>query len=351
MMSALRFARHCLLLVMLVTESCQPGESSLIYPKGAATPPTSEAPRPFGLDSVAPPLVPTTGGVAVTLAGSRFEQGMTILFDGIESPLSVVRSDTQVQALTPPLLGKLGRVSITIRSPRGDTVSRSDLLSYYAETISLAERHQLGTGPVAVAVGDLNGDGLPDAVTANIGSHDVSVLPGLRDGSFGQAVSYGVGQDPRALAIGDVNRDDRPDLVVANLADKTLSILLATDKGRFSPAVTLGIAVDPNDLALFDFDKDGALDILTVNSTQGAISIQPGNGDGTFRSPVSYPAGSGPIVGRLVDINKDGQIDVVVGNHFSRTVSVLLGSKTGSWSAPISSSMASFAGLLDLVDV
>jgi FG-GAP repeat len=38
--------------------------------------------------------------------------------------------------------------------------------------------------PVAIAVEDLNGDGILDLVTANFGSNDVSVRLGLRDGTF-----------------------------------------------------------------------------------------------------------------------------------------------------------------------
>src|SRR5262245_1748231 len=35
-----------------------------------------------------------------------------------------------------------------------------------------------GTGPVSVAIGDLNGDGKPDLVTTNTNAHTVSVLLG-----------------------------------------------------------------------------------------------------------------------------------------------------------------------------
>jgi len=41
-----------------------------------------------------------------------------------------------------------------------------------------------GRSPVSVAVVDVNHDGVPDLVTANPGSNDVSVLLGRGDGSF-----------------------------------------------------------------------------------------------------------------------------------------------------------------------
>ena len=39
-------------------------------------------------------------------------------------------------------------------------------------------------GPTSVAVADINGDGMPDIVTANYGGNDVSVLLGNGNGTF-----------------------------------------------------------------------------------------------------------------------------------------------------------------------
>jgi hypothetical protein len=70
-----------------------------------------------------------------------------------------------------------------------------------------------------VAVGDVNGDGKPDIITANSGGttpgNTVSVLLGDGRGSFSAATSYRVGSQPIAVAVGDVNGDGKPDLVTA----------------------------------------------------------------------------------------------------------------------------------------
>jgi|tagenome__1003787_1003787.scaffolds.fasta_scaffold20079389_1 hypothetical protein len=53
-------------------------------------------------------------------------------------------------------------------------------------------------GPAGIAVGSLNGDGIPDLVVANYKS-DVSVLLGNADGSFQAPVSYSVGSGARGV--------------------------------------------------------------------------------------------------------------------------------------------------------
>ena len=61
-----------------------------------------------------------------------------------------------------------------------------------------------GKLPQAVAIADLNGDGVADLVTANYLDNTVSVLLGRGDGTFLPAAAYAVGQGPLAVAIGDL---------------------------------------------------------------------------------------------------------------------------------------------------
>jgi hypothetical protein len=86
----------------------------------------------------------------------------------------------------------------------------------------------LGVDPTALAIGDVNGDGIPDvaALTDNFGM--LVVLLGKGDGTFCTKLRFGVDAFPRALAMGDVNGDGRPDLVTANPYANTISVLLNT---------------------------------------------------------------------------------------------------------------------------
>jgi hypothetical protein len=68
----------------------------------------------------------------------------------------------------------------------------------------------------SLAVGDFNGDGLPDLAVANQNSSNVSVLLGMGDGSFQAAVSFAAGRFPSSLAVCDFNGDGVLDLAVTN---------------------------------------------------------------------------------------------------------------------------------------
>ena len=77
-----------------------------------------------------------------------------------------------------------------------------------------------GTGTQFVALGHLGRGGGPlDVVTANFASGTVSVLLGNGDGTFRPAVQYSVGprERPIAVAVGDFTGDGIPDLVTVNV--------------------------------------------------------------------------------------------------------------------------------------
>src|SRR5262249_43986077 len=100
--------------------------------------------------------------------------------------------------------------------------------------------------PGAVAVADLNGDGIPDLVVANSGGNNVLVYPGLGSpqslypglgGQFGPEINGGRGfftcTDPGRVTVATLN--GRPDLIVADRGSNDVTILLnqATANGGF----------------------------------------------------------------------------------------------------------------------
>jgi FG-GAP-like repeat len=97
----------------------------------------------------------------------------------------------------------------------------------------------------SVAVADVNGDGIPDLLVANECASDceydnngsVGVLLGNADGTFQAAASYYTGGDSAySVTICDLNGDGKPDLIVANL--NSVGVLLGNGDGTFKTAVT-----------------------------------------------------------------------------------------------------------------
>ena len=90
---------------------------------------------------------------------------------------------------------------------------------------------ETGADPVAVAFGDLDGDGDPDGISANMGGN--SATPILSDGNGGTEVdtSTPVGSSPRAVATGAFDADVKADVAVANYGSNSVSILTSLTPG------------------------------------------------------------------------------------------------------------------------
>jgi hypothetical protein len=206
--------------------------------------------------------------------------------------------------------------------------------------------YPLTDGAMGVAIGDLNGDGIPDL--AVLGISTLTIMLGNGDGSFraGSAVSLGY---CNAIKIADLNGDGKADLVVTfsfynDTAEGGVIVLLGNGDGTFQPGVEYESGgLEARNVAVADINGDGHLDLITINCgssgsnpcfTTGSLGVLLGNGDGTFQPAVSYLTGGadGAAIA-IADLNHDGNPDLVAANGIGN-VAVLLGNGDGTFQAP-----------------
>ncbi len=161
--------------------------------------------------------------------------------------------------------------------------------------------------------------------------------------SFKAVGNYAVGKNPVAIAAGDLNGDGKLDLAIANRDSKTVSILLGNGNGTFTKAADFAVGVLPRSIAIADFYGDGRTDIVVADDGIGKLSVLTGKSDGSFNAhlEVSVSQAQPELVSRLqpqsnalsgtqsasvvfADFNHDGHIDQAVAMSGRNIVSVLL---------------------------
>ena len=201
-----------------------------------------------------------------------------------------------------------------------------------------ATHYSTAQWPQAIAVADVNNDGIKDLVTANLGevggSNTVSVLLGDGHGGFGAHADFATGADPESVAVGDFNGDGKQDIVTANFLDDTVSLLLGDGHGGFGAHADFATGTHPESVAVGDLNNDGKLDLVTANSGSPTVSVLLGNGHGGFGAATDFATFESPVSVAVGDFNGDGGKDLVTADYsFNGAVSVLLGNGLGSFGA------------------
>jgi FG-GAP-like repeat/PASTA domain/FG-GAP repeat len=185
-----------------------------------------------------------------------------------------------------------------------------------------------GGGSFSPAIVDVSGDDKPDLVfDSNAPVAGVSVMLNSGDGSFRAVDDYlgcwpcfdlSQGSRVDAIAVADLNGDGMPDIATKlsyqQLHQESLgavSVFLnkgnGTFKGQRSYRTGLADSYDlsPERLAINDLNGDRAPELTTVDF---GISVLVNRGDGTFRPRLDYTGGGSVVTD---DLNGDGKPDVV----------------------------------------
>jgi len=166
--------------------------------------------------------------------------------------------------------GWLDVVACDYRSALGHSVSV--YLNDGTGALRARKTYETGSGPLGLAVADLNHDGVPDLVTANF-PRGISVLLGTPGAGFGPHMDYDAGDGNGFVAIADLDRDGEADLVVLGEHSNTVTLFFGKGDGTFPEQQVLETAGYPDGAIVADFDGDGKLDIAVINVNGNSLSI------------------------------------------------------------------------------
>jgi hypothetical protein len=141
-------------------------------------------------------------------------------------PFSVTTADVNGDGL-PDLIVADNSSSDTVSVLLNTTAPGASTVSFAAQQTFYA-----GFSPESVTTADVDGDGRPDLIVADTSANVALLLNTTPTGSatpqFAAARLFATAAPSRWVATADINRDGKPDLIIANLNGNSVSLLLNT---------------------------------------------------------------------------------------------------------------------------
>jgi hypothetical protein len=194
----------------------------------------------------------------------------------------------------------------------------------------------LTSGACEVAAASLNAptDTNLDLAVSECDGTQIGVLLGDGTGAFTPAPDVPVAGSPYGIALGDVNGDGIPD-IVASSGNQSIALALGTGPAAFATAILMpssivianGIATgnpfndpDPSEVQITDVNGDGFPDLVYTNSEYSTVGVMFGTGTGSatapyFYDPVEFPVGGFGFGLTIADVNGDGSPDAATADN------------------------------------
>jgi hypothetical protein len=208
-----------------------------------------------------------------------------------------------------------------------------------------SKRLQVGPNPTAIVAADLDGDGLPEIITADRGrlenprearpaQDQLSYLVAKGNLKYEAQPQLRTGFAPYCLAVANVDELRAPDILVGNFLaarhrdvtlfrnigdrlfeshhfsvdDERLVYTQRLDGDSLPVFTTPGITA----LAVRDINRDGYRDVIAAGWSSDVIIYMPGAIEGYFGRPELTEAKGGPRAIAVADFDGDGQDDLAL---------------------------------------
>jgi len=197
--------------------------------------------------------------------------------------------------------------------------------------------HPSPAGLAGMKLGDFNGDGNMDAVSAHdYNGRGLATYFGNGSGVLGNAIRHELNNGLTSdIIVGDFDSDGDDDVFAIDRTERGLS-LLSNGDGTYTNAPGSPLELPENvpfELQKGDFNNDGNLDLLM--SMNYVIELWLGDGKGGFeQAQTEFPELSHAVAG---DFNGDGTLDVAAVDK--EVISGLLGDGSGGFGDPFISAI------------
>lgn len=236
-----------------------------------------------------------------------------------------------------PLFAIPGLTSVIVRDLNNDGLRdllaagwSSDIILFMAghqETV-FAEPHYISVSgaPRALALSDLDGDGIQDLAVTLYASAEIALFRGTGNGGFTPAARFKTrGELPTTVVVQDMNNDGLPDIVTSHAhADDTIMIFYGD--APFSYSVSQELMLGKNrdvleheirDIAVADLDADGRMDIVAACPASGNVVVLFNTSSDAiprqqYRTETYHFEQGRPRALQIADLDNDGRMDIAV---------------------------------------